>query len=93
MCIRDRVITLCMLTSLMPVTVSANSMDFGSRAQMNWNDCTKKQWGTIGLEKGKILKSGEGSSIENIDDSYSVFNPVSYTHLDVYKRQSKARVP
>ncbi len=79
------VITLCMLTGLMPVTVSANSMDFGSRAQMNWNDCTKKQWGTIGLEKGKILKSGEGSSIENIDDSYSVFNQFSFNRgIDTY---------
>ena len=78
-------IALCMLIGLMPVSVSADEMSFGGRAQMSWKDCTKKQWGTIKLEKGKILKSGQGNNIGSIGSSYSVFNQFRYNRgIDMY---------
>lgn len=70
-------IAVCMLMGNLPQPAFADSKDFGGRAQMSWEDCSGG-WGTVTLEKGKILKAGEGSKLENIGSGQSVFKQFNY---------------
>ena len=57
--------------------------------QLRWNECTAKvKWIDTGLAQwngGAATPDGGGTG--SVDDPYLVDTPVSYTHLDGYKRQ------
>lgn len=67
-----------MVIGCIPYTVSADHMDFGSRAQIKVDDCPTGGWGTIQLEENKILKADDNTDLAKISSSQSVFNQFVY---------------
>ena len=67
----------CMLISAVHVPAYADSKDFSGKEQMNWEDCSRG-WGYVTLQKGRILKAGEGEKLEDIENSKSVFNQFKF---------------
>ena len=67
----------CMLVSAVPISAHADSKNFSGRSEMNWSE-SSRGWGYVTLQKGRILKAGEGDKLEDISSGKSVFNQFSF---------------
>lgn len=73
----------CMLVSAVPISAYADSKNFSGRSEMNWSE-SSRGWGYVTLQKGRILKAGEGEKLEDISSGKSVFNQFSFNRGQNY---------
>ena len=62
--------------------------------QVIWNTKRDKSWKNINAHYHRSEKGGGNWEFFDLPDVWQIkYNPVSYTHLDVYKRQDMYKVP